>query len=92
MIDLSTRLRRARDAANMTTADLARWFGRPYPTVNGWLNGGQVGLAPLDSAIIEAQLFELEKRLKHRRGFPIPPMKRQDREAYIEKQRNGGKS
>lgn len=87
MIDLSTRLRRARDAANMTTADLARWFDRPYPTVNGWLNGGQMGLAALDAALIKAQLTDLENRVKRNRGFPIPPMKRREREAYIARQK-----
>ena len=34
------RLRRCVEGGNLTVADLARWFGRPYATVRCWLHDG----------------------------------------------------
>ena len=69
---------------NLTVADLSRWFDRPYPTVRGWLNGGEVGGAPLDTAWIMAQLVRLEKMLAKGRGLPVPRLTMQARAAYID--------
>ena len=33
------RLEKVSKAGLLTTADLATWFGRPYSTVNGWVQG-----------------------------------------------------
>lgn len=72
---------------NLRVADLARWFDRPDPTVRGWVNGGEVGCAPLDAAMIEAVLADLEKRIRKGRGFPVPRLSPSDRIEYLARQR-----
>jgi len=86
---VSDRLSRVLAEGNLTVADLARWFDRPYPTVRGWLNGGEVGGAPLDTAWIMAQLGRLEKMLAKGR-LPVPRLTMQARVEYIENLRKAG--
>lgn len=86
---IHTRLERVMHDGNLSVADLARWFDRPDPTVRGWVRGGRVGGAQLDSAMIEAELAGLELRIKKRRGFPVPPLTPTNRIDYLTKLRNG---
>lgn len=58
---------------NMTVADLARWFGRPHPTVRQWVHRGfepRRG-GPHDAAWFEAMLTALERLIKRRYQFPL---------------------
>jgi hypothetical protein len=82
---VSERLNRLLTEGNLTLADLARWFDRPYPTVRGWLQGGDVGGAPLDTAWVLAQLKCLEKKMG--KGLPVPRLSMAERAAYMEKLR-----
>lgn len=72
---------------NLRVADLARWFDRPDPTVRGWVNGGEVGSAPLDAAMIEAVMVDLEKRIRKGRGFPVPRLSPLARIQYLTKEK-----
>lgn len=64
------RLERVSKAAAMTTADLSTWFGRPYATVRGWLQGYE----PWGPNGEEARraLSVLERAVEQRQGFPVP--------------------
>jgi hypothetical protein len=54
----------------LTTADLSTWFGRPYATVRGWLQGYE----PWGPNGEEARraLTVLERAVEHENGFPVP--------------------
>lgn len=81
----SDRLRRVMREGNLTGADLARWFGRPDPTVRGWINDErQFRGAALDQAYVKAQLAKLEKLLGRKQGLPVPRMTLAKRIAYLE--------
>jgi hypothetical protein len=81
----SHRLQHVMEAGNLTGADLARWFGRPDPTVRGWISGDHVlGGAQLDVAYVEAQLIKLEGLLKKKRGLPVPQMTRIKRKQHLD--------
>lgn len=70
---------------NMTVADLARWFGRPDPTVRGWIaHGGGVGGPVQDVEAIERDLVQLETAIKEQRGFPVPRLSPLDRITHLE--------
>ncbi len=58
---------------NLTVADLARWFGRPHPTVRGWTNGTKIGAAALDHAWIMGTVVEAWARRPTTVGAPTPP-------------------
>lgn len=78
------RLIRVMATGNMTLADLSRWFGRPFPTVRGWVKHGRLpGLAPMDNDRIYTLLDTLEKRIKAEQGFPIPKMSQDRRITYL---------
>lgn len=68
---------------NLTVADLARWVGKPHPTVRGWTRGGNLGLPPLDAAYVTARLELLERMLRRKKGLPVPRMSARDRIAYL---------
>ena len=82
------RLQSVMEAGNLTAADLARWFGRPDPTVRGWINDEHdLGGAQLDVAHVEVQLNKLECLLKKKQGLPVPQMTRAKRIDYLKKLR-----
>ncbi len=55
------RLQRCRERGNLTVADLARWFGRPYQTVRSWLTEGwEPGDGPVTRRRMEDRLGRLE--------------------------------
>jgi hypothetical protein len=64
------RLERVSKAGLLTTADLSTWFGRPYATVRGWLQGYE----PWGPNGEEARkaLTTLERAVEQRNGFPVP--------------------
>lgn len=54
----------------MTTADLAVWFSRPYPTVRGWLEGYEPW-GPNGERAYEL-LADLEWAIKNKFWMPVP--------------------
>ncbi len=84
-IDITSRLQEALEKGNLTVADLARWFDRPYPTVKGWVTGGLVGGAPLDLQEVEARLVKLEKAIAKGKHFPVPRMSPSRRIEWLER-------
>jgi hypothetical protein len=65
-----SRLKQVSKAGLLTTADLSTWFGRPYATVRGWLQGYE----PWGPNGEEARraLGVLERAVKAHKGFPVP--------------------
>ena len=56
------RLQRCRERLNLTVADLARWFDRPYATVRSWLTEGwEPGDGPVTQDRMEQRLVRLER-------------------------------
>jgi hypothetical protein len=84
--DVPRRIKSLLAAGNLTVSDIARWLGRPIPTISGWAKGGRVGtLPPHDLAHLAAQLRELERRIERRAGLPVPPMSMRKRKEYMAK-------
>lgn len=74
--------------ADLTTADIAHWLGRPYPTVRAWLHLGHEPRGP-NAKIVLARTALLERAVKQRTGFPVPyDIRAQHRPAYIVQIRN----
>ncbi len=69
METFSRRLKKAAGAADMTVADLVRWFQRPRPTVNTWLQGRTPRAGPAGRCA-EYDLDRLEEAVQ--RGFVVP--------------------
>lgn len=73
----ATRLKKVSRAGLLTTADLSTWFGRPYATVRGWVQGREPGVPPHEpwgpnGEEARRLLAALESAILHRRGFPVP--------------------
>ena len=66
------RLKACQQAGNMTTADLQRWFDRPYQTVRYWLDGTKPGGGPIDRGHAQQMLELLEALIRKKKGFPVP--------------------
>jgi hypothetical protein len=71
------RLKSCVDRGNLTVADLARWFGRPYATVRSWLKEGwKPGDGPVTQDRMEVRLRKLELVLtQHGRTLRDLPMR-----------------
>lgn len=68
----AARLNSCLSNGNLTVADLSRWFGRPHPTVRGWItNGFDPRGGPHDVAHVHALLNVLEVMIRNRRGLPL---------------------
>ena len=79
MATFAQRLQQAQKGGNLTVADLARWFDRPYPTMRCWINGAEPGGGPIDRKEVMASLGFLETRIKERRGLPLERMPPKER-------------
>lgn len=78
------------EQGNLTVADLARWLARPHATVSSWTNDGREPTGTsFDLKFLEAQIAKLEKLVKLKRGFPVPPLAQRERITYLEKLKNG---
>ncbi len=76
--------------ANLTGADLARWFDRHDTTVRGWISGAHDLSGPsLDVAFVLARLDKLEKLLKQKQGLPVPRMAPSRRIEHLRKLKGG---
>ena len=80
------RLSNALSQGNLTVADLSRWFGRPHPTVRGWItNGFDPRGGPHDVEYVQHMLDALEGLIRKRRGLPLKRgISRAARIAHIE--------
>lgn len=87
MATFAQRLQRAQRSGNLTVADLARWFDRPYPTVRCWINGASPGGGPIDQEAVLSALQLLEVRIRTKQGFPLGRMSPKERVAKIMKMR-----
>lgn len=82
---LQIRLRACQDRGNLTLSDMARWFGRPIPTVRGWVErGAKPGGGPIDKDHVEQLLGLLETLIRKRKGFPVPRMAPDARVVYLQ--------
>ena len=78
------RLRDCLKKGNLRTADLARWFDRPNPTMRSWVvDGIEPNGAPLDAALAWATLVKLEKLIAKNSKFPVPRLSPRDRITYL---------
>lgn len=69
---------------NLTVADLARWLGRPHPTVRYWISTGRREIsAPGERAHIMREIEFLERLIKERQGLPVPRMSARERKNYV---------
>ena len=68
------RLLAAQAKGDMTTADLHRWFERPYPTIRYWLMGAAADFEPGGprGRLARERLYMLEWAVGRKIGFPIP--------------------
>lgn len=81
---IQARLEKCMRAGNLRVSDLAGWFGRPHPTVRGWVKRGiQPGGGPMDQEQIETLLGTLEGMIDKRQGFPVPRLGPQQRKAHM---------
>lgn len=85
----ASRLKKVARSGNLTVADLARWFDRPYQTVRCWLTGAsQPGGGPMDREHAEELLALLEGMVARKNKFPVPRLSPSQRVAYIQDLRN----
>ena len=77
------RLQACERGGNLTVADLARWFDRPYPTMRTWRSGTKPGGGPIDQEHAIQMLGLLELLIKHKRGFPMPRLSPDKRIAHL---------
>lgn len=88
-MSISARLQRVLRDGNLTVADLARWFDRPYPTVDGWVKKGLMPRGgPRDGEQVLAELDNLE-RLLRRKKLPVPAMPAGRRQKWLEQLKAG---
>ncbi len=74
---------------NLTVADLARWFERPYPTLRSWVeNGIEPGGGPIDKQHAANLLGKLESLVKNKKGFPIPRLPPSERIEHLQRIRS----
>lgn len=81
---LAERLRECQQRGELTTADLAHWFDRPFPTVRLWVMGKSLPREPA-ARLIYSRLGLLEARVALR-TFPIN-MSAHARPTYIKQVR-----
>jgi hypothetical protein len=78
------RLLACQRGGNMTVADLARWFDRPYQTVRSWVEQGiEPGGGPIDRYHAANLLTLLETLVKKKVGFPVPRLPPKERIAHL---------
>lgn len=80
---LTERLQACLRDGNLTVADLAVLFDRPYPTVRGWVKGGNIRNASHDLAYVEERLAQIEKFICGGKRLPVPRMSPSERVGYI---------
>ena len=79
------RLKACQQVGNLTTADLQRWFDRPYQTVRSWVDRGiEPGGGPIDREHAAQMLGLLEILIKKKQGFPIPRLPQAKRIEHLQ--------
>ena len=78
------RLLACQRGGNLTVADLARWFDRPYQTVRSWVEQGtEPGGGPIDREHATQLLGLLETLIEKKKGFPIPRLSQKERASHL---------
>lgn len=78
------RLKACQRGGNLTVADLARWFDRPYATMRTWVQSGiNPGGGPLDRENATELLVVLEQQIKRGKHFPLKRMPPKDRARHL---------
>lgn len=72
------------EAGNLRVADLARWFDRPYSTVNSWMLGHEPMGPPGDVREVMDALVRLEAAIIARE-LPLPRMPSDRRLKFLAK-------
>lgn len=76
--------------ANLTVADLARWYGRPHATVRCWTQGTVPSGPPRDRADVE-RLTQWLNALANEKVLPLPWMGRDKRRKKMEQLRKAAR-
>lgn len=85
MTEFRKRLKAVKKAGGLRTAEIARWFRKPYATVYGWIEHGR---APdfanaLESREAYRRMESLERRVRQTR-FPLRGLTRAQRKAALQ--------
>ncbi len=91
MPTFKTRLLAAKEAGDLTIADLQHWFDAPFATCHYWAYTAGPELLPRGprGRVITRRLKMLEWAIRHEIGFPVPAMLRQrDRPKHIRQTRD----
>lgn len=78
------RLEWVREVGNLRVADLARWFDRPYSTVNSWKMGHKPMGPPGDVREVFATLVQIEEAIRQKQ-IPLPVMPSSRRLMFLKK-------
>jgi hypothetical protein len=82
---IQRRLQACMKRGNLRVSDLACWFGRPHPTVRGWvLKGTRPGGGPHDIEHTGQLLTLLETLIRTHRGFPLPQLSPRARKQRVQ--------
>lgn len=81
------RLKGAKKSGGLRTAEIARWFDRPYATVYGWLVSGRKPdtVDKRDEAHINGLLLRLERRIRLDKRFKLRGLTRAQRAEIMKK-------
>lgn len=72
-VPFGQRLQQVMEQGNLRMADLARWFGRPNPTIRGWVKDGlHPHGGPQDVNDTYAMLVKLENYVLRSDLLPVP--------------------
>lgn len=81
MRSFQNRLEAAQVKGDLRVSDLQAWFGRPYHTILGWLNGAE----PHDHRTEILRRLDLLERTIRAGRLPVPySLKHSDRRAHVE--------
>ena len=86
MKSFQKRLLSIQKRANLTVADLARWYGRPHATVRCWTQGTSPSGPPLDRAEVERMTQWLVGQIQAK-VLPLPWLGRKGRLKRMEELR-----
>ena len=76
-MNITKRLNNVMREGNLTLSDMARWLDRPFATIRGWKRGRGMNGGTQDQEVIIERLKLIEKRIRLRRGLPVPQFEQQ---------------
>lgn len=86
MIEFRKRLKAVKKAGGLRTAEIARWFRKPYATVYGWIEHGRKPdtVDRRDETRINGLLLRLERRVRRDKRFPLRGLTREQRKVALQ--------